>query len=146
MRYVLLYLCIIWICNAIFTFAPSYWWVSSVLVGGIFVIRDFAHKAIGSKWMVPLQLLGMVSTLIFIGRTVALASGLAFLLSEFLDFGIFAWTKKPFADRVLLSSVISVPIDTVVFFGVMNMLTPTTFLVQTFLKMLAAFFIWRLYR
>lgn len=45
----------------------------------------------------------------------AVASALAFLISETIDWLIYSLTKRPFADRVLISVAFSAPVDTACF-------------------------------
>jgi uncharacterized PurR-regulated membrane protein YhhQ (DUF165 family) len=73
---------------------------------------------------------------------VATASVIAFLISEGVDWAVYTWTKRPLADRVLLSSAISVPLDSAVFLGILGLLLPQLFFAQVISKMFGAAVVW----
>ena len=73
---------------------------------------------------------------------IALASLVAFLVSETVDWGVYSFTKKPLHERILISSLISTPIDSAIFLlmiGNFSVLATTTMFVS---KMMAALAIW----
>lgn len=55
---------------------------------------------------------------------IALASATAFFVSELIDWLVFSITKRPLRDRLWLSSALSIPVDTFIFFGMIGALTP----------------------
>jgi hypothetical protein len=84
-------------------------------VGLAFVLRDFTQDTLGRK-AIPVAVIVGAALSYFVAPSFALASGVAFLLSEALDFAVYT----PLRDRewglaVLLSSVAGALVDSVVF-------------------------------
>lgn len=117
----------------------------AILVGFVFVIRDFAQRGSGHYVLVAMGLAAVLS-FVMADPFVALASVAAFAASELTDWGIYTATKKPFHQRVLMSSLISTPIDTAAFLLLISGFTTGTFTLMILSKMLAALLIWRFYR
>ena len=105
----------------------------SLIVGLIFVARDFAQKEIGHKVIVA-------------SPFVALASVTAFFVSEFSDWGVYTWTKKPFAQRILISSIVSTPFDSAVFLAMIGHFSILNTLLMTVAKMVGALIVWGMVR
>ena len=85
-----------------------------LVVGFVFVFRDFAQREIG-HWVV-IAMLGAGGISYFMSApVVALASVTAFLISEAIDWAVYTFTSKPLSQRILLSSAVAVPVDTIVF-------------------------------
>ena len=70
----------------------------------------------------------------------------AFAISELADWLVYSFTKRPFAQRILLSSVLATPIDTVVFLGIMGWLSAPAVLAMTASKLVGALIVWYLVR
>jgi uncharacterized PurR-regulated membrane protein YhhQ (DUF165 family) len=45
-------------------------------------------------------------------------------VSECIDWLVFSLTKRPLHDRLWISSALSIPLDTFIFFGMIDALTP----------------------
>jgi len=122
-------------------------WVSpmAVVVGAVFVIRDFAQRTAGHLVLVAMAVATLFSYLLA-DPYVAIASAAAFATSELADWFIYTVTKKPFHQRVLVSSLISAPIDTAVFLFGISGFTVGTFVLMVASKLVAAFIIWGMYR
>ncbi len=73
---------------------------------------------------------------------VAVASLVAFLMSELGDWYVYTFTKRPLAQRILISSAISTPIDSAVFLEMIGHFSWLGFAMMTAAKMLAAGAIW----
>ena len=73
---------------------------------------------------------------------VALASLVAFLISELVDWYVYTFTGRPLSQRILLSSAISTPIDSAVFLEMIGHFSFVGFAMMTAAKMLAAGAIW----
>lgn len=137
--------------NILFSYVPmiqtSYGDFSpvAILVGFIFVIRDYAQRATG-HWVLVAMAIACLASYLMADPFVALASVLAFASSEIADWLLYTVTKKPFGQRVLISSIISTPVDTVVFLGMINALTTGTVILMILSKMIAAVIIWSMYR
>jgi len=85
------------------------------------------------------------------GGQLALASGLAFLISELVDWAMFTFTKYKLSTRVLLSSALAAPIDTTAFlygasFIRSGQLTAPNIIMSIGGKMLGALVIWWIIR
>lgn len=119
------------------------WPPMSLAVGLVFVLRDFAQREIGHKVWFAMGAAGILSYLMA-DPFVALASIVAFVISEAADWAIYTFTKKPFAQRILLSSLVSTPLDSAVFLGVIGHLSWSGVIVMTLSKMVAALVVWRL--
>ena len=77
---------------------------------------------------------------------VALASVTAFLISEAIDWGVYTFTRKPLAQRILYSSAVSVPIDTFVFLQLVGFFDWMAFALVSIAKMVGAFVFWAVLR
>ena len=64
----------------------------------------------------------------------ALASLTAFIISEMADWAVFSFTGSPLQQRILISSLISVPLDTLAFLYLSGYLTPAAFTTEMLSK------------
>lgn len=112
-----------------------------LVVGFVFVFRDFAQREIG-HWVVIAMFVAGGFSYILAAPVVAIASVTAFLISEAVDWGVFTFTKKPLAERILYSSALSVPVDTIVFLQMVGHLDWVSFLLVTAAKMIGAVVFW----
>lgn len=117
----------------------------AVVVGLVFVVRDFAQRTSGHLVLFAM-LLATGLSYVLADPFVATASALAFATSEVADYLLYSFTRKPFHHRVMLSSLISTPIDTAVFLFGINGFTIGTFVLMVLSKMVAATVIWITYR
>lgn len=147
MYYFIAYILSILIVNILFSYVPliptPVGLLSPVafLVGGIFVIRDYAQRAVGHHvlWGV---LIGAILTWLMADPFVAVASVLAYGTSELADWALYTVTKKPFYKRVWISSLLSTPIDTFVFLYWIDQMHIGTFILMILSKLVAAGIIW----
>ena len=151
-RYTIVYIALIVAVNYGFTVTPlvalpggEKWPPISLLVGFIFVARDFAQREIGHRVIIAMLAAGALSY-IMADPFVAAASVAAFLFSEFADWAVYSFTGRSFADRVLLSSAVGTPFDSVVFLGIIGQLSMAGVLAMTASKMLGALAVWWLIR
>ncbi|MGL5734036.1 MAG: hypothetical protein ACRCYS_04140 [Beijerinckiaceae bacterium] len=117
----------------------------AILAGLVFVLRDYAQRAVGHYVLVGMAT-GAVLSFALADPFIAYASVAAFAISEIGDWLIYTTTKKPFHQRVLVSSVIATPIDTAVFLTMIDGMTIGTFGLMVLAKMVAAVVIWFYYR
>jgi uncharacterized PurR-regulated membrane protein YhhQ (DUF165 family) len=84
--------------------------------GAALLLRDWVQLD-APRWVVWAAILaGAALSYLMSNPALALASGLAFLVSELVDYGVFTPLRdKSLAGAVLVSSVVSAPIDTVLF-------------------------------
>ena len=117
------------------------WPPMSLAVGLVFVLRDFAQREIGHRVWYAMGAAGVLSYLMA-DPFVALASIVAFAVSEAADWAIYTFTKKPFAQRILISSLVSTPLDSAVFLGVIGHLSWSGVIAMTLSKMIGALVVW----
>jgi len=115
----------------------------ALVVGLVFVSRDYAQRAIG-HWVITAMLAAGALSYLMASPYVAAASLSAFLISEFADWAVYTWTRRPFRDRVLLSSAIGTPIDSAVFLYLIGHFSWTGVALMTMAKMAGAIVVWRL--
>jgi uncharacterized PurR-regulated membrane protein YhhQ (DUF165 family) len=143
--YALLYLVSIVLINIGFVHVPLIhgWPPMSLAVGLVFVLRDFAQREIGHKVLL-VMLAGAVISFFMASPAVAVASCAAYLVSELVDWAVYTFSKRPLAQRVLLSSALGTPVDSAVFLGLIGFFSVGGVLLMTASKMLAAFavFFW----
>ena len=115
----------------------------SLVVGLIFIARDFAQREIGHKVIIAMLFAAGLSYFLA-DPFVALASLAAFSFSEGADWAVYSFTKKPFKQRVLLSSVLGTPIDSVIFLALIGHFSVLAATLMTVSKLLSALVVWRL--
>ena len=113
----------------------------SLLVGVIFILRDFAQREIGHK-VLGAMAIGAVLSYLMADPFVAIASLVAFIISELADWAVYTFTKKPLGQRILISSAVGTPIDSAVFLWMLGFFTPVGCLLMIVAKMLSALLIW----
>jgi queuosine precursor transporter len=132
-RWTLVYILLIPLVNWAFSWTPLFalpdggkWSPFSLVVGLILVFRDFAQQEIGHFIFMPLAV-GVAISFAMAPPQIALASGVAFLFGESVDWLIFTITKKPLSGRILYSCAASVPVDSVIYLTGANHVIPGLF-------------------
>lgn len=126
-NYTAVYIASIILVNTLFSVTPPIVLLNSVispidvLVGCVYVFRDLAQREIKHYILIAMLIATGVSYLLA-DKTIAMASALAFFVGEMIDWLIYSYTKKPLSERLLWSSLISSPIDSIVFLYVANSL------------------------
>lgn len=147
MYYFAAYILSILVVNILFSYVPliptAFGLLSPVafLVGAIFVLRDFAQRAVGHHILWGI-IIGSVLSYLMADPFVAVASVLAFASSELMDWLFYTITKKPFYQRVWISSLLSTPVDTFVFLYWIDQMHIGTFILMILSKLVAAGIIW----
>jgi uncharacterized PurR-regulated membrane protein YhhQ (DUF165 family) len=77
---------------------------------------------------------------------IAVASLTAFFLAEMADWAIYSFTRRPLHERILVSSIIAVPLDTLVFQHLAGYLTPAAFATEVASKAIGVLIVWYLLR
>lgn len=150
MKFILAYLTAIVFVNLGFSYLPMLETplgtvpMMAFFVGTIFVLRDYAQRNVG-KGIIPAMIVGCVLSWIFGDPTIVVASVAAFALSEFADYAVYTITKKPFHQRVLISSLIAVPIDSIVFLAIIGVINPAAMLAMSISKFTASAILWIIY-
>jgi uncharacterized PurR-regulated membrane protein YhhQ (DUF165 family) len=88
------------------------------------------------------MLIGGLLSYVMADPYVAVASLVAFIVSETVDWGVYTLTDKPLRQRILLSSLISTPIDSGLFLYMIGQFSLTATLVMFVSKMLGALAVW----
>jgi uncharacterized PurR-regulated membrane protein YhhQ (DUF165 family) len=152
LQYTILYVALIVAVNWGFTVVPlvalpggEKWPPMSLVVGFVFVARDFAQREIGHRVILAMLAAGAISY-VMASPAVAAASVAAFLVSEFTDWAVYSLTKRRFSERVLISSVFATPIDSVVFLYLIGHLSLAGVAAMTASKMAGALLVWWLVR
>lgn len=114
-------------------------------VGLVFIIRDYVQQKIGHRVLWVMFCGGVISGLLA-DPNIAIASVLSFLISEFVDYLVFTYTRRPLYDRILISSVISVPVDSALFLYMIGFGSPIAILIMSLSKILVAVGIWGYYK
>lgn len=86
----------------------------TVVTGLVFVFRDFVQRRMGHKVLIVMAL-AVAWSFYYAWPVIALASGIAFAVSEITDWLIFTFTKYRLSTRIILSSAVAAPVDTTIF-------------------------------
>lgn len=86
----------------------------AMVTGLVFVVRDFVQREMHQKVLVCMAF-AIGWSFYYAWPVIAIASGLAFAISEFFDWLLFTFTKYRLSTRILISSAVAAPIDTTVF-------------------------------
>jgi uncharacterized PurR-regulated membrane protein YhhQ (DUF165 family) len=117
------------------------WPPLSIAVGGVFALRDFGQRAIGHKILIAMAA-GLVLSYVLASPFVAIASAVAFAVSEGLEWLIYTITKRPFRDRVAWSVLGSTPIDSSLFLLLIGAFSPFAVVAMTVSKFVGAAFVY----
>ena len=145
------YLLLIFLVNLAFPYLPIYtifhspFSAGDFTVGVIYIARDFAQREVG-KNVIYLMIIGCVLSYLFADRQIALASICAFGVGETIDWSLYTFLSRPFSQRLLASSMLSVPVDTVIFLYLINQLNFAGFMVMTSAKLLGISMVWLSWR
>jgi len=151
----LIYIALIPLINWSFSVVPSvpmpdggFWPPVAIITGLILVVRDFAQREVGHYIWVGL-LIATGLSFATSPATIALASASAFVISETVDWLLFTFSKRPLSERVMLSSLLSAPLDTAAFWYLASLSEPGVFHPLTLLsaivsKLLGAYIVYLL--
>ena len=131
--------------NVGFSLSPQLDWLWSLVVGGVLVLRDLAQRSWGHRTLVLMLVAALLSYLLGTPRF-ALASALAFLVSESIDWLIYSLTQRPFADRVLISVAFRAPVDTACFLLLAKIWSWPLFAIGLGAKLLSGFGLSQIFR
>ena len=123
MLFLLAYIARVVLINCAFSTAPHLDIIWSAWGGLVFVLRDMVQTRFGHGAIIAM-LAALVLSYITSDPSIALASATAFAVSECIDWLVFSLTRRPLHDRLWISSALSIPIDTFIFFGMIDAFTP----------------------
>ena len=118
-------------------------YLATLVVGSVFVLRDYAQREVGHKILLATLLAGII-TWFMTSPALAIASLTAFFISEMADWAVFSFTGRPLQNRILISSLISVPLDTIAFLYLSGYLTPISFTTEALSKAVGVAIVWLL--
>ena len=116
-------------------------YIANLIVGAVFVLRDYAQRAIGHYVLLATAVAGLI-TYFMVGPGLAKASLIAFVLSEMTDWAVYSFTKRPLQNRILLSSLFSIPVDTLAFQYLAQYLSPASFSTEVVSKAVGVAIVW----
>lgn len=148
MPFLIAYISSVVLINYAFSSAPHLDVIWSAWGGLVFILRDLVQTRFGHGALIAM-LVALALSYITSEPAIALASATAFAVSELIDWLVFSITRRPLHDRLWLSSALSIPVDTFIFFGMIGALTPAvvgTALASKFAGVTAVWLImvWRL--
>lgn len=123
----------------------TFWSSISLIVGFVFVTRDFAQREVGHGVLLAM-LAGAGLSYVMADPMVAVASMAAFLISELVDWAVYSLTRRPLSDRILASSLFSTPVDSAVFLALIGQASIAGIATMTLSKMVGAILVWWLLR
>lgn len=141
MIYLLLYIGSVVLINFAFSAAPTLDVLWSAWGGLVFILRDMVQTRFGHGALIAM-LAALLLSYFTAEPAIALASAVAFGVSELIDWLVFSITRRPLRDRLWLSSALSIPVDTVIFFGMIGALTPVVFGVSLLSKFAGVSAVW----
>lgn len=121
------------------------WSPASLIVGFVFVVRDFAQRRVGHN-ILWAMLTGIVISWWMADPAVAIASAAAFAIGELADWALYTFTQKPLSQRILLSSAIGAPLDSYVFLYLLGIASAGGILIMSLSKMVGALVVFWLVR
>jgi queuosine precursor transporter len=120
-------------------------YIANLIVGAVFVLRDYAQREIGHKVLIATAVAGVI-TYFMVDKSLAIASLIAFFLSETTDWAVYSFTKRPLQNRILISSLFSIPVDTLAFQYLAQYLSPASFTTEVISKAVGVAIVWYLLR
>jgi queuosine precursor transporter len=118
---------------------------ADMIIGVIYVLRDFAQREI-KHYVILAMLIGAGASYLLADKAIAIASLCSFIVGETIDWGIYTYTGKPLSQRILWSSAISAPIDSTVFLAIYGPFNLVGISVITSSKVIGVLVVWYLWR
>lgn len=120
-------------------------YLANVIVGFVFVLRDYAQRQLSHYVLLATAVAGVL-TYFMADPAIAIASITAFVISEMADWAIYSFTRRPLSERILVSSILAVPLDTLTFQYLAQYLTPAAFTTEVLSKAVGVIIVWYLLR
>jgi len=98
----------------------------AIVTGLVLVVRDFAQREL-RHWIWGAMIVGTLLSTLTSWIQIVVASSLAFLISETVDWAVFTFSKRPLSQRILLSSAASAPLDQMAFLSLASLVVPGIF-------------------
>ncbi len=145
--YTVVYMLAIVMVNYLFAYVPTFTVFGElvtpvdIIVGCVYVLRDLAQREI-KQYVIVAMLIATGISYAMADKSIAFASAAAFFVGELIDWAIYSYTKKPLSQRLLWSSAISAPIDSIVFLSLINQLNWLGFTLLNGSKLIGILLIW----
>lgn len=121
------------------------WSPVALIVGFVFVVRDFAQRKIGHR-ILWAMVAGIALSWWMASPELAMASASAFAIGELADWALYTFTRKPFSQRILISSLFGAPLDSLVFLTLIGLASPLGVLIMSLSKLVGALIVFFLVR
>lgn len=121
------------------------WSPAALIVGFVFVVRDFAQRSVG-HYVLWGMLAGCLISWWMASPELAMASAAAFAIGELADWALYTFTKRPFSQRILVSSLLGAPLDSFVFLSLIGIASPVSVAIMSASKLFGAFVVFMLVR
>lgn len=121
------------------------WSPAALVVGFVFVVRDFAQRKVGHH-ILWAMLAGICISWWMASPQLAMASAAAFAIGEMADWALYTFTRKPFSQRILVSSILGAPLDSLVFLSLIGIASPTSVGIMSLSKLAGAILVFILVR
>lgn len=141
MLFLISYIASVVLINYAFSAAPHLDIIWSAWGGLVFILRDMVQTRFGHGAVVAM-LVALVLSYVTSDPTIALASATAFGVSELIDWLVFSITRRPLHDRLWISSALSIPLDTFIFFGMIDALTTAVIMTALLSKFAGVTAVW----
>lgn len=87
-----------------------------LMIGLALVLRDLVQRRLGLRWAIGGILGGTIASLIFAPQSLAIASGVAFLISEMADLAVYTpLQRRRLVLAVFASGVVGLLLDSIIF-------------------------------
>lgn len=129
-------------------------WTPWVICNGIFfVLRDYSQRELGNHLVLLVMFIACIITVSinpgYLPVTVA-----GYLASELIDWLVFTLTRKPFGERVLLSTMVAAPTETLIILSLIDyfklfdlpILGWASMTMGTISRVIAGVIVWYLYK
>ncbi len=147
----IIYILFIVLLNSIFVYAPNLTWhgyelsTGDIIVGFVYVLRDFAQKEIAKK-VIFAMLIGCFLSFFLADEQTAIASLIAFAVGETIDWAIYTFSNKPLSQRIFISSIISTPADSIINLYLLNQLNILALSLMLIAKFIGVILLWGIWR
>lgn len=121
------------------------WPPASLVVGFVFVVRDFAQRRVGHH-VLWAMFVGCAISWYTASPQLAFASAAAFAVGELADWALYTFTSKPFSQRILLSSLLGAPLDSLVFLLLLGLASFWGIVIMSMSKLVGALLVFWLVR
>lgn len=109
----------------------------AIVTGLVLVVRDFAQREL-KHWIWGAMIVGLILSSLTSWIVIVFASGLAFLISETVDWAVYTFSKRPLSQRIMVSSLASAPLDQIVFIALASQVVEGIFAWGTILTGIAS--------